>query len=179
MEQHINIHTFWHRILFGEQCRDEVEPKWTANDTETINLTHKLCYLTLSNIDRIRFELEFQAFVRRGGGKSGFSFFPQLIDFNPTLFANNPEMMSNESYALLENNQAIGENAALNNSTIYTARQHSRRSRSADARRSRSAIDAGEIDSDGDNDRNDGGDRDDVNDGGDGDDGNYGGDGDG
>ena len=110
----------------------------------------------------------FQSFVRRGGGKSGFSFFPQLSDINATFVATNLAMMSNESYALLENNRAIGENAALNNSATHTAR-HQARSRSADARRSRSASDAGDNDSDGEDDGNDAGDEDDGNDGGDGD----------
>ena len=130
--------------ILGKQCRDAMEWKWTADDPETINLRHKLDYPRQSDIDRIRFDLGFQAFVLRGEGKSGFSFFRQLSDINATLVSKNLEMMSSGSFALIEDNRATGENAALNNSAIYTARLQARRSRSAEARSSRSAADAGE-----------------------------------
>ena len=64
--------------FFEITVRDEMERKWTLDYLETINLRHKFYYPTESNINRVRFELGFQAFVRRGGGESGFSFFPQL-----------------------------------------------------------------------------------------------------
>ena len=43
----------------GKQCRDEMEWKWTADDPKTITLRHKLYYPTQSNINRIRFEIDF------------------------------------------------------------------------------------------------------------------------
>ena len=135
-----------------------MERKWTADNPKPIKLKHKLYYSTQSNIDRIHFDLGFQAFVRRGEGK--FSIFSQLSDINATLVASNLEIMFSKSYALLENNRAMSEKVALSYSAIYTAREQAR---------SRRRAYASEDDSDGDDERNDVGDGDDVNNGDDGD----------